>query len=128
MKCKATTSSGHQCDSNVMAGKEHCNLHDPETLEERRQSTFKNHEIHKNKIIFNDPLVEPEALRALMGLCIQQTVALNFDPKVLAAISAACSVQIRLIELVDISNKIKRLEEIAKGDFRLYSRFEQGAA
>jgi len=119
MRCKAITSGGHPCSKTAEHGEDYCGLHNPEKIIKRTPK------IKNQRIELDDPLTTIQSLRELMGLCIQQTVGLNFNPKILSSVSGACSTQMKIIELEDVVKKVQALEDMVKGDPRWHAFSEE---
>lgn len=67
-----------------------------------------------------------EQVRDVMGVMIPQLIWGNVDPKVMTALTSACLAQARIIELVDIEQKLRDLEKLADTDIRYSFILDEG--
>jgi hypothetical protein len=65
------------------------------------------------------PMVTTVAqVRDVLGIMIPQLLAGRVDPKVMTALTGACLAQAKIVELSDIEEKLRQLENIVDTDIR----------
>ncbi|MEE9441349.1 MAG: hypothetical protein V3V99_01625 [candidate division Zixibacteria bacterium] len=122
-KCNHIKEDGNQCGAFAIGGRPYCWYHDPDLAEERSRVGRiggKKSKIASTKVLTEDTpdvlITSAQDIEALISVTISQVRRGDIAPNVSNAITLLINSWIKIREVCDIEDRLKRLEESSDND------------
>lgn len=115
--CTYVYNDGDRCDKPKFGRNDYCLEHYNEIiLDEEVPDIINDSAAALSAIPAN--ITSISQVRDVMGIMIPQLIWNNIDPKVMTALTSACLAQVKIIEITDIAETLRKLEALADSDPR----------
>jgi len=115
-KCLAIAKSGNQCRVPALTGKQHCLMHDPSSVEARREAGRKGGKARGNQARAAKLLplaMAPEELGGWLSLLFKQVMTGRIEPKIATAAAAVARVMMDVRAATELEQRLTELEQRA---------------
>jgi len=115
-KCLAIAKGGNQCRVAALTGKQHCLMHDPLSVEARREAGRKggrNRSAKARALKLVPESMAPEELGGWLALLFRQVMTGRIEPKIATAAAAVARVMMDVRAATELEQRLTELEQRA---------------